>query len=569
MTPFDSDVKRLAADLTARRIDRREFLHRAAAVGLSIPAAAALLAACGGGGGGGGAGETAGAPSAAETGLAGVTPTGQAAETADKLNVRIVNDIANLDPAFYPTSEDSQIAYCIMEGLVTYKPGTFDVTNQLAETFTPSSDGLSYAFKLKQGIQFQGGYGEVTADDVKFSYERIAGLTKPNLNSPYSGDWSPALKEVKVKDKYSGTIILKEPFAAIMRSTLPVGSGWVLSRKAVTERGDKYPTAPIGTGPYEFSKWTPKQKVVLKRFADYGGASNDFLGTQFDELNFTPIADDNAADIALQTGSVDFGQVSLKGIDRFAADSDFTVYKQATLNFNWIGMNMRHPKLTDIRVRKAIRLAVDVPAILEAAFEGKMTRATAIIPPNMGLGYWKDAPVYDRDVDQAKGLLTDAGVSGLDLSFMYTEQTGSKDLAQIVQSNLADIGIKVTLNQVDAGTFYTLGKSLRQRELFYVGYVTEPDPSWSVVWFICKQIDVWNWMYWCDKEFDRLHFAALRELDPAKRDTMYVQMQKLWDQAAHTIWIYWPTNYFGSRKAVQASLYPTGYWYVPAFTVSA
>ena len=95
------------------------------------------------------------------------------------------------------------------------------------------------------------GYGEVTAEDVKYSYERIAGLTKPNIHSPYSGDWS-TLKEVKVTGKYTGTIILKERFSPLLHSTLPAGSGLVLSKKALLKLGNKgIAVHPIGTGPYD------------------------------------------------------------------------------------------------------------------------------------------------------------------------------------------------------------------------------------------------------------------------------------------------------------------------------
>jgi ABC-type transport system substrate-binding protein len=76
-------------------------------------------------------------------------------------------------------------------------------------------------------------------------------------------------------------------------------------------------------------------------------------------------------------------------------------------------------------------------------------------------------------------------------------------------------------------------------------------------------------MYWCSEEFDRLHFAALKELDEAKRHDMYIQMQQLWDEAVHTQWIYWPTLYFAARKGVTPSIYPTAYLHVPAFTVEA
>src|SRR5262249_51014091 len=169
---------------------------------------------------------------------------GASRASADKLTIRTTADMDTLDPAFYTTDTDGMIGSAIMEGLITYKPGTLERVNVLAKTFTPSKNGLTFDFELKPGIQFHGGYGEGTADDVKYSYERIAGLTKPKINSPYSGDWAPALKQVKVKSKYEGTIILKQPFAAVMRSTLPVGSGWVLSKKAIIQKGKNFGTHP-------------------------------------------------------------------------------------------------------------------------------------------------------------------------------------------------------------------------------------------------------------------------------------------------------------------------------------
>jgi peptide/nickel transport system substrate-binding protein len=536
------EMEGLLTEFAEGSIDRRQFLRRAGALGLSVSAASALIAARG-------------------TPAAEAAAGGTSAASAGTLRIRMLNDISNLDPAFYPTLDDSNVSVAVNEGIVTYRPGTFDVVNQLAEKFTPHSDGLAYDFTLKKGIQFHGNYGELTAEDVKFSYERIA---SPKLKSPYAGDWA-ALKEVKVKDKYSGTIILKHRFAALMRSTLPVGSGLVLSKKAVTERGSKYPTHPIGTGPYEFVSWTPKQKVVLKRFAQYGGASNAYMGSKWSEIDFIPIENDSASDIALQSGQLDFAQLSLPGVDRFQSNSSFTVTKRVSLNFQWIGMNILHPKLKDLRVRQAIRSAIDVPSIMQAAFEGKWQRATAIIPPVMKLGYWKGAPTHARNVDQAKALLKAAGASNLELTFTYTEQTGADALAQIVQQNLRDVGIKLDLNKIDPGTYYTLGKNERQRELFFAGYVSEPDPSWSMVWFTCPQLDVWNWMYWCNKEFGHLQAAGLTTLNNAKRQQIYVQMQKLWDANCNAVWIAWPTYYFGTRKGIVSAVSPHAWTIAYAF----
>ena len=107
-----------------------------------------------------------------------------------------------------------------------------------------------------------GGYGELTAEDVKFSYERIAGLTTPKLDSPYEGDWSPHLKEVIGQgqavghDRPQGAVRADHALDACRRRPAPI-----LSKKAVEERGEKFATDPIGTGPYEFVSWKPKQQV--------------------------------------------------------------------------------------------------------------------------------------------------------------------------------------------------------------------------------------------------------------------------------------------------------------------
>jgi ABC-type transport system substrate-binding protein len=114
--------------------------------------------------------------------------TTEASAAAKILRIRLPGEPQNGDPAFWIGAEEP-IMLSVYEGLVSYKPGTWEVVNTLAETITRSEDRLKVEFKLKEGIQFHGGYGEVTAEDVKFSFERIAGLTDPPLESPYSGDW--------------------------------------------------------------------------------------------------------------------------------------------------------------------------------------------------------------------------------------------------------------------------------------------------------------------------------------------------------------------------------------------
>jgi peptide/nickel transport system substrate-binding protein len=86
---------------------------------------------------------------------------------------------------------------------------------------------------------------------------------------------------------------------------------------------------------------------------------------------------------------------------------------------------------------------------------------------------------------------------------------------------------------------------------------------------VCDQIDIWNWMYWCDEEFDRLHYDAIKESDPAVRNDMYIQMQQRWDEAVHTVWLAWPTRYFGVRQGLQPGLREDGRVLPTAFRASA
>jgi len=145
--------------------------------------------------------------------------------------------------------------------LNTFLAGTTKVVHCLADTFETSSDGLRFHFTLKPGIPFQKGFGEVQASDVKFSFERIAGLTKPKLNSPYVGDWAQ-LESVKVEGKYSGTIIMKEVFAPTLAVIIGGGiaSGMVVSEKAVARYGKHFGTKWADV-PRDYLQWVVKQDM--------------------------------------------------------------------------------------------------------------------------------------------------------------------------------------------------------------------------------------------------------------------------------------------------------------------
>jgi peptide/nickel transport system substrate-binding protein len=539
-------VDELLAGVCRGTMSRREFLQRAALLGVSFSAAGALLAACGSGGG-------ATSPSASASSVGG--------KSLGTLNVRSTLEVGILDPANWSSPVDVYVLDAISEGLVSYKPGTWDVVNTLAETFEPSSDGLQYHFVLKQGIPFHRDFGEVTADDVKFSFERIAGLTKPKLAAAYQADWG-ALKEVKVESKYAGTIIMKTPFAPLMRSTLPVLSGKIMSKKAVTSLGSGYVRNPVGTGPYEFTQWVPKQKVVLTRFAGYGKANSAYAPpAAAQQIVFHEITDDGAAQTALQSGDLDFGQISTAYVKLLTNSPKFDLVHMPTLNYEWIAMNVTDPFLSNVNVRKAIRQAIDVPGILAAAYDGVWQRANGIIPQAMDLGYWAQAPQYNRDVAKAKSYLSAAGVSGGKVSLTIIDAPADRTAAQVIQQNLADIGLTVNINVQDAATFWEIpgqGGGGTNRQLVYNYYVTEPDPYWSMEWWVTSQKSLWNWCEWSNKQFDTLFEQGAGTLDTTKRQQIYQQMQQIWDADANMVWIAFITNPYAFKKSVAAVFRPDG-----------
>ncbi len=545
MTVTPTDVKTLVTDLRENRIDRRQFLSRAIALGISASAAGTLLAACGS------------SPSSSG-GATTAPPSGKPPTTT--LTYRPEVDIENLDPAFYVSQDDFIISECVTEGLVTYKPGTSDVVNCLAETFETSADGLQYHFTLKQGIEWQKGYGEVKATDVKFSYERIAGLTKPKVSSPYSGDWS-ALDTVKVEGPYEGTIILKSRFAPLLHSTMPAGSGLVLPQKAVEKLGSHFATNPVGSGPYEFESWTPHQSTVLKRFEGYSGANKSYTPkAPWDTIQTQVIDSDNTAYEALQTSSIAMAYLAPNLITEAQAASNLRVYSRATLNYYFLAISQKN--VPNLNLRRAIRSAVDVDGIIKAAYNGRYVRAYGIIPQAMNVGYWADAPKYDQDVTQAKQYLTASGESNVSLTLTTTNDQPSTDAAQVIAANLAQVGIKVNIDTQDPATFDAIpgnGGGGSHRELVYSLYVSEPDPYWSFIWFTCSQIGLWNWCDWCDPKFNSILNEALATYDDAKRDQLYIQAAQLWDKQSNIVWVAYPTWYFVAQPWVVPSIQPDGY----------
>ena len=539
----------------AKHISRRRFLKYA---GVSSAGAVLALAGCAPPAAPPPAAAPTSAPAApAATAVPAATvapaPTAAPAAAAEPkiLRIRLYGDMQNIDPAFRISNNDETIIDAVFSKLVGYGPGSYELKNDLAEKIEQSEDGKTITFKLREGVMWPKGYGELTAEDVKYSYERIA---DPATKAAYADDWA-ALDHVEVIDKYNGKIILKEPFAALWKTTLPIGSGAIVSKKWVEEVGvDKFATNVIGTGPYYIADWQQKQKITLKRNPDYYGEP-----PAYDEIHFYPMEDDKTAEIALEAGEIDFGRVSTASIQRYESGGDVKLVRKPSLRFRWIGMNVENPKLQDINVRQAIRYALDVPGMVKATYMGQADVEYALIPPGL-VGYWKDAPHYERDVAKAKEYMQKAGIETLDLKIDIQDTTEYRSWAEIAQQNLKEIGINLTINPLDSSAYWSLGEGEQGKavELFSGNYSMQPDPSWATMWFTCAQVGIWNWERWCNKEYDELHAKALVTTDDKEREELYIKMQQIWDADAKAIFITHGEMDYGYLPTIQPVTTPHG-----------
>lgn len=534
----------LVDELLGKRLDRRHFLGRAAALGLSASAAGTLLAAFD--------------PSAA---AAAPSPRSRTAlrPPTTTLTWRSLADVQNVDPAILPGLEDPTYAFCFFEGLITDRPGTGAQVNCLAESFEQSSDGLQFHFKLKQGIPWQKGYGEVQASDVKYSFERIAGLTKPKLNSPYQGDWA-ALEQVRVDSKYSGTILMKEVFAPTMTSTLRNGSGLVLPEKAVEKLGKGFGTNPVGSGPYEWTSRVPGQKLVMTKFADYGGANKAYARkNRFEVIEALPISSDASAYAALEAGELNMCELGTSTVSVAKSNPSFKVTSYFSGNYYWLAMNVTEAPLTNIWLRRAIRSAIDTPGIIKDAYNGLFSRANSIIPKQMPIGYWPDAPVYNQDIPLAKSYLAKSGLKNVTLRLNVDNTQDDVAAAQIIAANLGQIGIKVNVVPVDPATLSNLpgpGGGGAHPQLLYYYYGGAGDPNLWFEWWTCAQMGLWNWDHWCNAEFTKLTNEALHTYDIAERTKLYIEAQKLWNDEAGMVWVANSNGFVATAKYVDISLDP-------------
>lgn len=327
------------------------------------------------------------------------------------------------------------------------KPDDFEPA--LATSWKTSADGRTWSFALRRGVQFHKGYGEMTADDVVHSFMRAkAGGTAV---SNYAN-----VTAVKASGKYDVEITLKNPDPMFLGSVIFTKNVMVVSKKAEAEKGAKFGTDPIGTGPYQLDSFEIQKGVFLSRHPQYWGTPGRMA-----KLQCLYIADSTARTLALLSGDIDMMEaVRAPGWIQQVQGRKSGVHFDMTApgSFNTLFFNLSKPPLDRLEVRQAIAHAIDTTAIVRAL--APMSRETYTLnPPNYPTGFaHDDLPAdlrLDYDPAKAKALLKAAGFpNGFRINANASQRPDYRSQYLIIQELLRKVGIDVNLTIMDHTAYH-------------------------------------------------------------------------------------------------------------------
>ena len=477
------------------------------------------------------------------------------------LRVRRATAVQSFDPGA-AAFDDLQNMHSLFPGLVrikpTYEPGHDWEWELDAATSIEQVDNTHIKFTLSPGIMWTNGYGELTAEDVKYSFERIA---DPANEMPYQSDWS-SLARVEIIDKYNGVIVQKEPVFGLWTMVLPFGRASIVCKAATEGAGGSFTVNPPATGGvYAIKEWVPKQKLILTRNPGWNGPRPDF-----DEVELIQIDDDKTAELAFEAGEIDFTKIALSSVPTYQANppENATVDARPALGFEWIGMNVDHPPFDDIRVRRAVQLTVDVETVLEGVYYGLGGRSSGPVAPGI-LGHRGYNLYPDRDVAQAKRLLAEAGFpSGFKTTLTCLNDTDKLTMAQVIQANLAEVGINVEINALESGSFWSVGMEAdgdawKDVAIILNGWTfIAPEAYEALRWHETSQVGVWNWERFISEEYDRLSNESRTEFDNDNRRQIFVRMQDLMEESGAYLFLTSGVSVSLYRNTIRPATTPDG-----------
>jgi len=367
------------------------------------------------------------------------------------------SDPATLDPALARLIRQQVVMMNVFDTLLDIDPRTLRLLPRAAESWSVSPDGRTITFRLRRGMKFHNGR-EVTADDVKYSIERI--LT-PEIASPNARTWdrlagaqefigkqAREVSGIRALDRYRVAIT-----STVVDADFPLNFAgytglYIVPKEEVERLGREFGQRPVGSGPFIFVSWQRDTSVLLRANNDYW-AGRPLLSA----LEFRIIPDPATAQAEFDTGRLDFMILSDATYRRYSEDAKWKphVIELAELFTRHVGLNVTKPPLTDVRVRQALNHAVDKAALVRTVLASKAFAPTGIFPPSHP-AYNRNLRGYDFNSQRARELLAQAGFpNGVDLELHGSSSPTTGRWMEGIQRYWNDVGVRTRIVQQDFG----------------------------------------------------------------------------------------------------------------------
>jgi peptide/nickel transport system substrate-binding protein len=487
-----------------------------------------------------------------------------------------IGDASNLIPLLASDKPSHDVAGYVYNGLVKYDRN-LNIVGDLAESYDISANGLVITFHLHKGVKWHDGH-PFTAADVLYTYNVTI---DPKTPTAYAGDFLK-VKKAEVLDDYTFRATYDQPFVPALiswgSSILP---RHLLEGKDITK--SPLTRHPIGTGPYKFKEWLAGQKIVLVANPDY------FEGRPYVNGYITRIIPDMATMfLELRAKGIDVSDLSPLQYTRQTENNyfqkNFNKYRYLSFKYTYLGYNLKNPLFEDKRVRQAMSYAINKEEIVSGVLLGLGKPATGPYKP----GTWAYNPnvkIYDYNPQKAKALLAEAGwkkinsegileKDGKPFVFELITNQGNETrqkCAEIIQRNLADVGIKVKIRILEWAAFVNDFINKRRFEVALLGWTISLDPDLYDVWHSSKTgPDELNFISYKNLEVDNLLDKGRSTFNQEERKKYYDRIQEILADEQPYTFLYVPDDLviFNNRiRGVEVT--PLGIgdnfikWYVP------
>jgi peptide/nickel transport system substrate-binding protein len=528
------------------RLGRREFTRRALGLGLSSSLAATIFATYRARPVSAAAGTT-GRASNVRSQDSSATPT-----PGGRMRFARAEDSTNFDPVALPLNVDIWMATSVYDQLIRIAASGVDLEPSLAASWDVSPDGLTYTFHLRPGVLFSDGT-PLKASDVKFSLERA--------KSDPGQMWTftlAAVKEIATPDDATVVVTLTQPWAPFLADIAMFNSS-ITPEAWVTANPQRLATEMLGTGPFVLAEWKKGEHLLLKKNPHYWEEGLPLL----DEIEITPVPDDNSRILQLQGGDIDaMTDVPWSRVDELKGNANLQVIAFSSSYTQYVNLNHKVEPLDDVNVRLALNYATDRQTVIDVVLFGNGEPATTFMPKDML--FWDDQlPGFPFDLAKAKDYLAKSKApNGFELEMIVLAGVVEfQQLAATLKDMWAQIGVDVKITPMEQTAYYQAwtDEVYQALVIYWTNDIIDPDEIATTA--VVPQGQNAFHTSWHNDEAIALTEQGRAEQDPEKRKAIYYRIQDIYNQEAPVVLVYYkPLLDAMTTKVHDFVQPPTGQW---------